>query len=288
MNWLGNILFAFFSELLLGFLETFKTYINNIFSTMYDLTEKYLNFDQINKYTVGIGIGLVSVYAIKQGIDVYVLHTEGDPDADPLELITRIAQSVAVIVCGEWCIDFLIEKSAVFCDEVLSHISTSNAAFTTSTERFINLLVGNSSIVSLILLIAVIIMVVSYVMLIFKAGKRGAELILFKILIPIIAIDLLTTNRERWNSFINELFICVFGYIVQMLSFTVFMELFVHAIDKQTNIELFMASLAWLMVVLGAPKWLQKITYSSGVANSTKGGARTATYILPTIVRSIK
>ena len=131
-------------------------------------------------------------------------------------------------------------------------------------------------------------MIVACIIFIFQAAKRGAELMLFQLLISIMAVDLLTTNKERWNSFFTELIITIFGYIIQLICFKIFMVIFsgVVAVDDPVKAakNVFLA-LAWLMLVISSPKWLQKFSYSSGVGNVAKGGLRNSTYLISSLIR---
>lgn len=286
MNWLLKLLFNTIAELLLGVIELFVSYIDNIFMEMYQLSRSVMLVDAKN-YVIKISIELLIVFAIKQGIQVYVLHSEGDPEADALEFITRLAKATAAIICGDWAIDFLVEKSALFTDELLGYVKLPRQSVGVNAKNIISRILVSSTIQSFILLVIISIIVVSFILLIFKAAKRGAELIAMSFLMPFIAINLLTTGKEKWNSFISNLIICIFGYIVQLFCYSIFLLLFGHSYADGINMKYLIASLAWMIVVLNAPKWLQKYTYSSGVGNVAKGGLRSATYILPTVVKKM-
>lgn len=287
MNWLLELFYDAIFELIVGMVTFLGGLVNNIFGLMYLLSSK-LSLGLIREYTVGIGISLVVIFSIKQGIDVYVLKTEGDPDADPLELFTRIAQTIATITCGNWVIQQLIYYATVATQEISSKLSVDTNDVSITILSVVNGTSAMVGIAALIYMVIYAIMVITLFIMVFMAAKRAAELEWFRILLPIMAVNMITTSRERWNSFRTELVICIFGYIAQVVSFNVFVMILKQVANNPTNIFLLFAAIGWLMIVVTAPKWLEKISYSSGVGNATKGGARSALNVLPSIMMKIK
>jgi len=282
MNWLLKLIFVAISEVLIAGVDFLADIINDIFDFMYALNVG-LNFDTISNYTVMMAITLTSLFAIKQGIDVYVLHVDGDPDADSLELMTRVSITVATIMCGQWFITYLIELASTLSTEVVSTMVYPERTAAEICIDIVTKIVTMGTMTAFIQLIFIAVTVIAFIIFIFKAAKRGAELILFQIMLPILALDLLTTNKERWNAFKTELMICIFGYIIQLFCFNVFMILFaqVMSVNGMLDPKIMFGALAWLMIVLSAPKWIQKFIYSSGIGQTTKGGARSAMYLIP-------
>lgn len=285
MSWILSLIFTAISEVLIEAVNYLAGYINNIFNTMYELNLS-LKLDQVSSYTLYVGITLTSMFAVKQGIDVYVLHTNGDSEEDPLELVTRIAITVATIVCGQWVIQYLIKLASSLGTEITSRVVYEKREFGDIFLDMMLKVVAAGTILCFVQLIFIVIVVIAFMIFILKAARRGAELILFQVMLPIVALDLLTTNREKWNAFKTELLICVFGYIIQLFCFNVFMVLFskVLTIDVLDPKYLF-GSIAWLMIVLSAPKWLQKFMYSTGIGNAAKSGVRSAVYIAPKLLK---
>lgn len=287
MNWILSLIFTAISEVLIEAVNYLADYINNIFATMYELNTS-LNLDNVSNYTLYVGLTLTSMFAIKQGIDVYVLHTNGDSEDDPLDLVTRIAVTVSTIMCGQWAISYLITLASTLSTEVTSRVIYEKREF---GEIFLDIMLkvlSAGTIICFVQLIFIVIILISFIIFIFKAAKRGAELILFQMMLPLLALDLLTTSRERWNTFKTELLICIFGYIIQLFCFNVFMILFTEVIsidEKTLDPKYLFGCIAWLMVVLSAPKWLQKFMYTTGIGQATKGGARSAAYIVPKLLK---
>lgn len=292
MGWLTTLIMDFFYNLMIGFISVFSKFIDNIFDCIWEVNSA-LHFDDVLSYTGSLAIAYVSLKGIKQAFDIYVLETDGDADADPLELITRTCEAVAVIYCGSYAISMLIQMADKIAEEIVPKIAGVTEAASGNTalniKNVIDFCYNDSSMKgtneAFIMAILLLVMLIALVMFIFMAAKRAAELMLFQILVAPVATDLLTVNREKWNAFKSELFVCIFGYVLQVGEFQVFSSLMAMSGTHLTDmLKYAMAATGWLVCVISAPKWLEKFMYSSGVGNAAKGGIRTAGFVLPQII----
>lgn len=288
-DWLLKLILSTFAELIKITIIQADFIINNIFTLTYAMNN-LVALQTVFDYTRDISIALVSLYVIKQGIDIYMLQIEGDPDADPLEMVTRVSVTVATIMCSQWVIDFLIDVSRDFTNEMTRFVLPNTTSISESIVNYLNtnaMAMTGAAIFQV--LIGIAIGICNWLFL-FKAAKRGTELMLFKVVVPIFAIDNLNTSRERWNNIKNELLVCMFGYSIQVLCYFIFIFLWAGIMDPVVGINLIylFACFGWMGFVMSAPVWLKKFVYSSGVGNATKGGARSVAYILPSILRAAK
>lgn len=283
MNWLLKLLFVVIGELMTAIIEVFAKFINNIFAVMYQIN-KNLPLDGVKNWTTGIALTLVVTIALKKILSVYLLQTEGDADSDPLEIFTRVSVAIAAILCGREIMDFIISMATNLSSEAISSFGKSKVDIASVAKTLVTSLLASTTAQNLVYLIFIAIILISFFIFIFKAGRRGAELILFSILLPLVACDLVTTQRERWNAFITEMLLCIFGYIVQLISFSIFAILF-GKIGQAMELKYIISALAWMSLVLNAPKWTQKFIYSTGIGNALKGAGRTATFVLPSVLK---
>ena len=218
---------------------------------------------------------------------VYVLHTDGDADADALELLTRFALSICMIICGPWLMHKLTEIAALLCEDVEDAVTGLIYAEPLSEQLLgtMNKLTSmiNRSGYTLPLLVMFLTIIVLLIVFIFKAAKRAAEVELFAIMIPLYALDLLTTQKEKWSAFFTEAMICIFGYILQVFCYRVFMGLMQLACST-VQLEYMIACISWLLLCISAPKWLQRFTYSSGVGAAAKSGARSTVMVVQRLI----
>lgn len=278
MNWLLKLLFAVMGELMSAVIKLLADFINNIFSFMYEINNS-IGISELEAWSRNIGIALVTTIAMKKIFTIYILQTDGDPDQDPFEMIARLATALAVIICGNELMQYGIKMAGVMADEAISKISTEKEVASMIANMLVTVF-ATTSIEMFIYMVFLVITIISLIIFCLKAGRRGAELILFSIMLPLVACDLVTTQRERWNAFFTELMLCIFGYVLQLISFAIFAVLF-SKIGSALNIKYMIAALAWLSLVISAPKWTEKFVHNSGVGNTTKGAMRTATFMIP-------
>ena len=123
-------------------------------------------------------------------------------------------------------------------------------------------------------ILTLLLLLVGFIIFSIVAGIRGAELTLMKILFPLFAVDLLTTNRERWNSFFTTYVITFLSYSVQLLCFKLCNMTFV-TIDYGGNFNIrFITVIGWMVMMIRAPKWMEKFAYSSGLGGMASSSVR--------------
>lgn len=295
MNWLLKLLTDALVGFMLGTIEAFQSLFNNIFEIMWKINTK-LDLSKLTNYLITLALAYVGFLVIKQALCTYVFQIEGDSESDPLEICTRTSISVMMIYCGPYVITKLIQLASTISTEVQKKIvgldmkQGKGKSFSDNLKKTVEYCYDSSNFkvqeIGCVYILMLLFLLVALIIFLFQAAKRGAELLTFQLLLPILATDLITTNREKWQSFFSELMICIFGYIIQVTAFSIFSYLFARGADNPTELLNYtLASLGWIMVVISAPKWLTKFLYTSGVGNGMKGGVRTATYVLPQVFR---
>ena len=263
MNWITNNISEFLKETLQSFVDFISDGMNALFSFAATAGES----TEVNgacAVTTGIAITLVLLMCLKQIFAIYVMETEGDADANPLQLIVKASQAIALISCNAYVFNLLMRLANAFSDEVTGGVDVQGIVplvaqiITSITSGMIAL-----PVFLILLLILVIIMGI-------KAGIRGAELALMKILFPIFCVDLLSVNREKWSSFIASYLVTFFGYTLEIFC----IKMFITNFSGGTSLSGYVVSVAWMYMAIKTPEWLQKYTYTSGLKGIIGGGAR--------------
>lgn len=273
MNWLLKLLFAVIGQLLNEIVKMFAGLLNDIFNKMYEL-QNSINISSTISTCRSIAISLVAVFALKHLICMYVLESE-EIDEDSFSVITRLAETIATIKCGSFVIEKLIDFAAKMCDKFIkSFFEKENDDFITTLNEIISHVIADSTVTGFILIIFLATAVVVFIIVVLKAAKRGAELILFQMVLPFVALSLLGKNREMWNMFKNQIMITIFGYIIQLFGYLGFAK----ALGQYTgdnafssnNMYYLLAGMGWLFITLSAPKWLDKFVSQSGAGQMAK------------------
>ena len=71
---------------------------------------------------LGFGVSLIILKFLKKGFECYVMWTDGDPDSEPVYLVTRFIQAVAVAVCFPVLYGWMADITMGLTDELLAAI----------------------------------------------------------------------------------------------------------------------------------------------------------------------
>lgn len=278
-SWVLQNILSGCAELLQQFLTAFGAIFDNIFVVVAEFNKDIAS--GVTNFTLPFSIAFIVFLTTKQYFTVYLLETDGDPDADPLDIFLRAAQAIAIAVCGDWIFDFFLQFSSSFTFDLQSNaLNTGEQEISNTLTELLSIPSNFQSIPAVIIIIAIGVTVAIIVFGI-SAGIRGAELILFKMLFPLFACDLLTTSRERWNGFFTSYMVTWLAYGLQLVSFNMFAStLTVFITSDVTDFwKLFAITIGWLILMLRAPRWLEKFTYTSGLANGIHGAGRSLMYM---------
>ncbi len=137
---------------------------------------------------LGFGVSLVILKFLKKGFECYVLWTDGDPDNEPIALVIRFVQAVAIALCFPTLYGWLADITGNLTDELLAAIGVStNYNWKAWTK-------GISS-MGLVTAILGLVFVISYFMLYFQFLMRGLEILILRVGLPLACVGLLDNDK---------------------------------------------------------------------------------------------
>lgn len=281
VNWITkNIVNGFVTDLVKGAVEFVSNTIINIFDkdiqimAAKDVTAAVL-------VTTGIASVLIIVMTLKNIFCTYVTETDGDPDADPIQIWVKVSVALALINGNELIFSTLQKLSKKVTKDVVGSIQVEDFFVSVGKSLVARATVTPLSVIQDIVLSVCVICII---ILAFKAGIRAGELILFKIIFPIICLDKVGSNSERFNSFFTSYIITFFGYSIQLFCLRVAINRALSGMSEGTFTNYF-AAFVFFYLAIKTPKWLEKFAYSSGLGQIAGNGIRTAGFILPSFFR---
>lgn len=270
MNWITENLCSMLRDMTIGIIDFFGEMVNNIFYSIVELNNENAYVINANKFFISLSLSLAALLVVKQVLSGYVLETDHDPEADPFNLLVRVAESIAVICSSSWIFNTVMNLMKKFSKDLIG--STTGTGVQGQT---IKLLETDETMLPTALpagRLMLLIMVVAFALFTVVAGLRGCEVIAMKLFLPIFALDLIGTRRERWNNFFTGYMIAVFSYSIQILFYTIAIKSFVIATWSKPWYAI--ASICWLVLAMRAPKFLEKYMYVSGISSAASGGLR--------------
>lgn len=271
MSWITENLNKYFLEFLQAVFDFFSSSLIKMFGLGVKIAQTS-NVADTAKITSGIAVGFISVYVLKEVLSTYIMETDGDPDSDPIQLIVRGTEAIAAVSCQSWVFNYLLKFSQALTEDITGD-GIQIETFTNNFERALDKL-GSSTINPVVVVLFLIFILGMVFMLCFKAVLRGVELAICRILFPIFSIDLCTTSRERFHSFLSTYMVTFLGYIIQLFCFEMGVAKVISAL-AYTTFDNYIQAIAWMWFALKTPKWLDKFAYSSGLKNTAGGAVRT-------------
>lgn len=283
MNWLTKNISESVNDFVSGGLNFFESTIMNVFDHNVELftATEIATAELVIK---SIAIVLVVIMILKEIFTTYVMETDGDPDADPMELLVRASVVLALIEGNSLIFDELQVISRKLTKDLVGTCSAK--AFTVKMESLLaNMVIENTAHTMTILTLAGILILM--VVFVFKSGIRGGELMLARLLWPIFAIDKLKANAERWNAFVTTYVVTFVSYSLQLFLIRLGINRVISAMTEggvEATFLNYFAGIVLFFLAIKTPKWLEKFVYSSGLGQMAGNAGRSLTYMIPSML----
>lgn len=270
MSWLLENVCDFISSAIGGTVDFFGELVNNIFYFIIDYGVNNAYVIGAQKLFITIALALIALVVLKIVTAGYLLETDYDSDADPFNLLVRIAETVAIIANSGWLFNFLLNASKDFTTDIIG--SVAETGYADQTRSLVSVDLSGMANMLLPYLAMIALMLVAIIIFTVVAGLRGGELIFMNLLLPVFALDLLTSSRERWNNFIMGYFTAFFTYGIQILLYNVALKSYATA--SYSEPLYFITAVAFLIMAIRSPKFLERYLYRSGVSTAATSGMR--------------
>lgn len=273
MSWITENIISFLTDCISGTLDMFGTFIDNIFFMIVDLATSNVYIRNAEKFLIIVSLALISVGVIKVVLSGYMMETDYDSEADPFNLLVKVAETVAFMTSGNWIFYYLLASAKDFTQDL---VGGSNASSYVETTKVL-LHAGNLGVAYIVMLIVILGAMIAFTIV---AGMRGVELVGMMLFFPLFCLDLLTNSRERWKNFSMAYMTAFFTYSFQVLFFVVALKCYVttQASGGIAAPDVFaiyaIGTLIFLIMAIRTPKFLEKYLYTSGLSNAASSGVR--------------
>jgi hypothetical protein len=170
----------------------------------------YIN---LTKVFVGIAVMLIIIKFLKKGLDVYVLYQDGDPDMDPLHLLSSFFKAIAMAFCFPVIYDLMAEMTKGLIDAIMTN--TNLGATNVDVSNALNVAVQATG--GLILgIILIIIFVVMMIGLYLQLLMRGVEVLILKLSFPLACVGIIDADNGIYGSFLKKFIQTMFSIVAQI------------------------------------------------------------------------
>ena len=178
-------------------------------------------FSLLMPVSYGFGISLIILKFLKKAFDIYVLWTDGDPDADPFLLLTNFVRAVGTALIFQWLYQIFVDICRDITDQIMSAISQG----TSPTIEWVNAITS----MGIVPAIAGLIFLICYLILLFSFMARGIEMMVMKIGVPLACVGLLDNEKGVFRAYINQFVKAFITTIVQIMLVKIGLSLMLNA-----------------------------------------------------------
>ena len=201
----------------------------------------------------GVGVSLLILKFLKKGFETYVMWTDGDPDTEPVGLVIRFIQAMAVATC----FPILYGWMGSIVEDLAGQLMTAIGAATDyDWQAWVN---GITSL-GLVTAIFGLIFVVCYFILYFQFLMRGLEILILRIGVPIACVGLLDNDKGVFKTYSMKFFQSMLVVVIQICLCKLGVGLMLNV---GINMNIFWG-VACLILAIKTPRFLQDFLVPAG------------------------
>lgn len=256
------ILITLIAALLTGVVTLFfsSEMVGELYVTVFDCG-KYLTtitgvefFNLLMPTAYGIGLSLIVLKFLKKAFDIYVLWTDGDPDADPFLLLTNFVRAVGTALVFQWVYGLFVDICQELTNTIISQINDS----TDLTTEWVTAITS----LGIVPAIAGLIFVICWLILYFSFMARGIEMMVMQAGVPLACVGLLDNDKGVFRAYLNQFVKAFVTTIVQIMLCKIGLSLMLNAtILSASNI---FWGIACMIAAISMPKILREFLVPTG------------------------
>lgn len=280
---LSDFIFTFLFNLFYKPLLLFVDLINKILIEPSDIMSTYISSAStlINSLISTIAICIV----IFKMVQVMKKNAEGTAET-PMYYITQIAPSAALVGVLPWLVDIMTKISYALTNafmklgtdsylETIKEWEDMDGAESSFKEIMANVSMYASSGIVVILFLAMIL--VFTVVFIFQFVSRIADLVIMKLLAPLVAVSLLADENNYLNIWWRELLAISIQLPLQVFTFFAGMTLFFGA---KLDIPTLLLGIGMFIITVKSPSFIRSMCYSTGSGRMAQMAGMSATRMI--------
>ncbi|MEK4261885.1 conjugal transfer protein TrbL family protein [Paenibacillus sp. FSL L8-0499] len=205
--------------LVIALLNGSLVYIDSLLKDIIPISlyaEKYMTLttganllENLYDIVFSFGVALMILKFLKKGFEIYVLWTDGDPDEEPLFLLTNFFRSMAVAICFPTIYTWLGQIVEDLSNQLLGAIGQSTNY---DWQMWVNALES----AGLVTAVFGLIFVVCFFILYFQFLMRGLEMFILRVGIPLACVGLLDNDKGVFRVYAQKFMQSMLAVVIQI------------------------------------------------------------------------
>lgn len=250
------IIVILITALLTGIVSLFfsSELLTSLYDIVFDCGQTLSSFTGVEFFglmmpiTYGVGISLIVLKFLKKAFDIYVLWTDGDPDADPFLLLTNFVRAVGTALIFQWLYGIFVD----ICRDITNQIMTSIDGGRDMSTEWVTAITS----MGIVPAIAGLIFMICYLILLFSFMARGVEMMVMRVGIPLACVGLLDNDKGVFRAYINQFVKAFVTTIVQIMLCKIGLSLMLGA--TIISVQNIIWGIACMISAISMPKILRE------------------------------
>lgn len=211
-----------------------------------------------------VGTGLIVLKFLKKAFDIYVLWSDGDPDADPASLLINFIKAIITAIAFPYLYELFVDVAHDLLDRAFVAIDGSDGI--PLSERLsqkpwesLDIL---TAVFSLVFFLCLFILFLQFM-------KRGLELAMAQVCVPLACCGLLDNDKGVFRQYVNQFVKAILTTLFQIIFCRLGVELMVNLYIDKHPLGLFWP-VACLITAMGAPKVMNEFLIPTGGGGITQ------------------
>ncbi|QWU13175.1 hypothetical protein SAMN04487895_11743 [Paenibacillus sophorae] len=205
--------------LIIALLNGSLVYLDNLLKEIIPISlyaEKYMTLttganllEDLYDIVFAFGVALMILKFLKKGFEIYVLWTDGDPDEEPLFLLTNFFKAMAVAICFPSVYTWLGQIVEDLTDRLLAVIGQSTQY---NWQMWVNALES----AGLVTAVFGLIFIICFFILYFQFLMRGLEMFILRVGIPLACAGLLDNDKGVFRAYAQKFTQSMLAVVIQI------------------------------------------------------------------------
>lgn len=272
MDIIANLVINAINKFLAGIMEnaltTFAAFAGNEMALALQILDSVYVQSAVHLAQTVAG-SLLAVKVGAEALQVYILHTHGDPGADPGGLLKRSAVAAAIIGAGPWLV-----KTVYTWGNDLAQSVANLSAVNPNPANFIDTIVSVGTTPFLIMITAIAALVI-WALILIQTGIRAVEVASLAAVGPFMAVGLTRADEGVAAVWWRELVVLSTSQALQTFMMKGFLATIMTFTFNSDVLKLFLL-IGWLWVAFKTPAVLRQFAYHTGLGGAIGQASQTA------------
>lgn len=259
-GWLGDLItsaFQQFDKLMVKLLEC----VFHIEDLVVSGTTTVLTHQSIQATYHFLYIFVCSLVILKflfKGFQIYILWRNGDADASPRDMLIGVAEAAAVMSCFPFLYDKVTEIFLYLAKGIMGKLGISEGL---SIPQIATTITSAGMFIIIVLLVYTVMVFLLWISLI----KRGVEMLIMRLGVPVAALGLLDSDMGLWKGYMQVFIKTAFTSVIQVALMSVAFR--IAGTFEFMNIII---GIAFISAALSTPLIMQQLLVASHSTNITQ------------------